>query len=61
MQVGVACCVAKVDRRRCEFAVEVSDDWRRMGRGSRLTQAPMSDARGTGMRIRDGDEMAAAV
>ena len=52
---------ANVDWRRCEFAIVVSDDWRRMGRGSRLMQAPMSAARASGMRIGNGDVMAAAV
>jgi len=60
MQVSIARCVAKVDRRRCEFAIVVSDD-RRMGGGSRLMRAPMSAARAIGMRFRDGDVMAAAV
>jgi len=57
----VARYLAKVDRRRCEFAIVVSDGWRRMGGGSRLMQAPMSAARAIGMRFRDGDVMAAAV
>jgi acetyltransferase len=57
-QIGVARYVADEDRRRCEFAIVVADDWQQKGLGSRLMQALMSAARDAGVRVMYGDVLA---
>lgn len=58
IQIGVARYVAEGDRRSCEFAIAVADDWQRKGLGSRLMQALIAAARGRGMRELHGEVLA---
>lgn len=57
-QVAVARYVADDDRRRCEFAIVVADDWQHKGLGTRLMQALMGAARAAGIRIMFGEVLA---
>ncbi|MNC85178.1 Acetyltransferase Pat [compost metagenome] len=57
-QIAVARYVADDDRRRCEFAIVVADDWQQKGLGIRLMQALMAAARAAGMRVMYGDVLA---
>jgi acetyltransferase len=57
-QIGVARYVVDADRRRCEFAIVVADDWQRKGLGSRLMEALMAAARAAGMREMYGEVLA---
>ena len=58
IEVGVARYVADDDRRRCEFAIVVADDWRQKGLGTRLIQALMAAARGAGIGNMEGEVLA---
>ena len=58
IQIGVARYVAGGDRRRCEFAIVIADDWQRKGLGTRLMQALMAAARGAGIRQMYGEVLA---
>ena len=58
IQIGVARYVAGGDRRRCEFAIVIADDWQRKGLGTRLMQALMAAARGAGIREMYGEVLA---
>jgi acetyltransferase len=58
IQVGVARYVASADRRRCEFAIAVADDWQRKGLGSRLMEALMAAARARGIGEMYGEVLA---
>jgi acetyltransferase len=57
-EVGVARYVADDDRRRCEFAIVIADDWQHKGLGTRLMQALMAAARGAGIGSMDGEVLA---
>lgn len=46
------------DGRRCEFAVVVADDWRRLGLASRLVDALCEHARDAGLERIEGDVIA---
>jgi acetyltransferase len=58
IQIGVARYVASADRRRCEFAIAVADDWQRKGLGSQLMEALMAAARAGGIREMYGEVLA---
>lgn len=56
-QLGVARYVAD-DRRRCEFAIVVADNWQRKGLGELLMRALMDAARAAGMAVMEGEVLA---
>jgi len=58
IQLGVARYVADPDRKRCEFAIAVADEWQRKGLGSRLMEALIAAARAAGMREMYGEVLA---
>jgi acetyltransferase len=58
IQLGVARYVADADRRRCEFAIAVADEWQRKGLGTRLMEALIAAARAAGMREMYGEVLA---
>ena len=57
-QIGVARYVAGEDRRSCEFAIVIADDWQQKGLGGELMRALMSAARGAGIRTMEGEVLA---
>jgi acetyltransferase len=58
IQIGVARYVAAEDRRACEFAIVIADDWQRKGLGAQLMQSLISSARAAGIRAMYGDVLA---
>jgi acetyltransferase len=58
IQVGVARYVAAEDRRACEFAIVIADDWQHKGLGARLMQSLISSARVAGIRVMYGEVLA---
>jgi acetyltransferase len=58
IQIGVARYFASADRRGCEFAIAVADDWQRKGIGSRLMEALMAAARANGIKAMHGEVVA---
>ncbi len=58
IQVGVARYVAVEDRRACEFAIVIADDWQRKGLGARLMGSLISSARAAGVRAMYGEVLA---
>lgn len=58
IQLGVARYVADPERKRCEFAIAVADEWQRKGLGSRLMEALIAAARAAGMREMYGEVLA---
>jgi len=58
IQIGVARYVVDADRRRCEFAIAIADDWQRKGLGTRLMEALIAAARTAGMREVFGEVLA---
>lgn len=58
IQIGVARYFASADRRSCEFAIVVADDWQRKGLGSRLMDALTAAARARGIREMYGEVLA---
>lgn len=56
--IGVARYVADDERRRCEFAIVVADEWQRKGLGTRLMQALMAAARAAGIEKMEGAVLA---
>ena len=57
-QIGVARYVADGDRRRCEFAIVIADEWQQKGLGTGLMQALMAAARGAGIGSMEGEVLA---
>ena len=57
-EVAVARYVADTDRRDCEFAIVIADDWQRRGLGTLLMHSLMAAARAAGIRAMHGDVLA---
>ena len=57
-QVGVARYTLNPDRRSCEFAVVVADDWQGRGIGAKLMQSLMRVAKTRGIRLLEGEIIA---
>jgi acetyltransferase len=55
LQVGVARYIADNDRKMCEFAVVVADDWQKKGIGALLMQTLVAAARAARVRVMFGD------
>ncbi|OOG28763.1 GNAT family N-acetyltransferase [Thioalkalivibrio denitrificans] len=58
LQVAVARYTANPDRRSCEFALVVADDWQGRGIGTHLMQALMQVARSRGLTLMEGEVLA---
>lgn len=58
VQVGVGRYVADADRRRCEFAIAIADDWQHRGLGAHLMQSLIAAARAAGIGAMYGDVLA---
>jgi acetyltransferase len=58
-QVGVARYMAHPGGDTCEFAIVVSDTFRRRGIGARLMRSLMQNARNKGLRIMEGEVLSA--
>lgn len=57
-EVAVARYVADANRRDCEFAIVIADDWQRRGLGTLLMRSLMAAARAAGIRAMHGDVLA---
>lgn len=53
-EIAVARYIRLDDRRRCEFAIAVADDWQHHGIGSRLMSALMKVAHEAGLKYMEG-------
>jgi acetyltransferase len=58
-QIGVARYSINPDGRSCEFAIVVADEWQRQGIAHLLMQQLLAAARSHGLRIMEGDVLAA--
>jgi acetyltransferase len=58
LQVAVARYIANPDRRSCEFALVVADEWQGRGIGSHLMQVLMQVARARGLSLMEGEVLA---
>jgi acetyltransferase len=56
--VGVARYVGNPDRRSCEFALTVADDWQRHGIGREMMRRLMEIARDRGIEVMEGEVLA---
>ena len=59
IEVGVARYMSRPGGDSCEFAIVVADDWRNRGIGARLMRSLMDNARQRGLRIMEGEVLAA--
>jgi len=57
-QVAVARYTANPDKRSCEFAIVVADDWQGRGIGTHLMQSLMRVAKSRGISLMEGEIMA---
>ena len=58
IQIGVARYVASDDRRSCEFAIAIADDWQQKGLGAGLMRALIAVARSAGISTMEGEVLA---
>ena len=56
--IGVARYICNPDRRSCEFALTVADDWQKMGIGHRLMERLIAIAQKRGVKVMEGDVLA---
>jgi acetyltransferase len=58
-EVGVSRYMTRPGGDRCEFAIVVSDQWRGKGIGARLMRSLMQNARDRGLKVMEGEVLAA--
>ena len=56
--IGVARYICHPDRRICEFALTVADDWQKKGIGHRLMERLIAIAQERGVEVMEGDVLA---